>query len=138
MNFGDGRATMKLPRRRFLHVAAGAAALPIVSLMARAETYPSRPVRIVVGYAPGGAGDISMRLMGQWLSERLGQQFIIENRTGAGTNIATEAVVRAGADGYTLLMSSAANAINATLYDRLNFNSSGTPGRSRALCACRT
>jgi tripartite-type tricarboxylate transporter receptor subunit TctC len=113
---------MKLPRRRFLHLAAGAAALPAVSRIAMAQTYPTRPVRIVVGYAPGGAGDISMRLMGQWLSERLGQQFIIENRTGAGTNIATEAVVRAGADGYTLLMSSAANAINATLYDRLNFN----------------
>ena len=106
---------MKLPRRQFLHLAASAAALPAVSRMARAQTYPTRPVRIVVGYAPGGAGDISMRLMGQWLSERLGQQFIIENRTGAGTNIATEAVVRAAADGYTLLMSSAANAINATL-----------------------
>jgi tripartite-type tricarboxylate transporter receptor subunit TctC len=113
---------MKLPRRQFLHLAAGAAALPAASRIAWAQAYPSRPVRIVVGYAPGGAGDISMRLMGQWLSERLGQQFIIENRTGAGTNIATEAVVRATADGYTLLMSSAANAINATLYNRLNFN----------------
>jgi tripartite-type tricarboxylate transporter receptor subunit TctC len=113
---------MKLPRRQFLHLAAGAAALPALSRIARAQAYPSRPVRLVVGYAPGGAGDISMRLLGQWLSERFGQQFIVENRTGAGTNIATESVVRATADGYTLLMSSAANAINATLYDRLNFN----------------
>jgi tripartite-type tricarboxylate transporter receptor subunit TctC len=113
---------MKLPRRNFLHLAAGAAALPAVSRIARAQAYPTRPVRLVVGYAPGGAGDISMRLLGQWLSERFGQQFIVENRTGAGTNIATESVVRATADGYTLLMSSAANAINATLYDRLNFN----------------
>jgi tripartite-type tricarboxylate transporter receptor subunit TctC len=93
-----------------------------VSRFASAQAYPSRPVRLVVGYAPGGAGDISVRLLGQWLSERFGQQFIVENRTGAGTNIATESVVRAAADGYTLLMSSAANAINATLYDRLNFN----------------
>jgi tripartite-type tricarboxylate transporter receptor subunit TctC len=114
---------MKLPhRRQFLHLAAGAAALPAVSRIARAQAYPSRPVRILVGYAPAGAGDISTRLMGQRLSERLGQQFIIENRPGAGTNIATEAVVRAAQDGYTLLMSSAANAINATLYDRLSFN----------------
>jgi tripartite-type tricarboxylate transporter receptor subunit TctC len=113
---------MKLPRRNFLHLAAGAAALTVVSRIAWAQAYPSRPVRLVVGYAPGGAGDISMRLLGQWLSERFGQQFIVENRTGAGTNIATESVVRATADGYTLLMSSAANAINATLYDRLNFN----------------
>jgi tripartite-type tricarboxylate transporter receptor subunit TctC len=113
---------MKLPRRRFLHLAAGAATLPVASRIARAQAYPSRPVRIIVGYAPAGAGDISTRLMGQRLSERLGQQFIIENRPGAGTNIATEAVVRAAQDGYTLLMSSAANAINATLYDRLSFN----------------
>src|SRR5262249_45659933 len=110
---------MKLPRRKFLHLPAGSAALPAVSRIAWAQAYPSRPVRLVVGYAPGGAGDISMRLLGQWLSERFGQQFIVENRTGAGTNIATESVVRATADGYTLLMSSAANAINATLYDRL-------------------
>jgi tripartite-type tricarboxylate transporter receptor subunit TctC len=116
------RDVMKLPRRQFLQLAAGAAALPAVSRVAWAQAYPSRPVRLVVGYAPGGAGDISMRLLGQWLSERFGQQFIVENRTGAGTNIATESVVRAAADGYTLLMSSAANAINATLYDRLNFN----------------
>jgi tripartite-type tricarboxylate transporter receptor subunit TctC len=113
---------MKLPRRRFLHLAAGAAALPAVPRTARAQGYPARPVRIIVGYAPAGAGDISARLMGQRLSERLGQQFLIENRPGAGTNIATEAVVRAAPDGYTLLMSSAANAINATLYERLNFN----------------
>jgi tripartite-type tricarboxylate transporter receptor subunit TctC len=114
---------MKLPhRRQFLHLAVGAAALPTLPRIARAQTYPSRPVRLIVGYAPAGAGDISTRLMGQWLSERLGQQFIVENRPGAGTNIATEAVVRAGQDGYTLLMSSAANAINATLYEKLNFN----------------
>jgi tripartite-type tricarboxylate transporter receptor subunit TctC len=113
---------MKLPRRIFLHLAAGAAMLPAAFRIAKAQGYPSRPVRIIVGYAPAGAGDISMRLMGQWLSERLAQQFIIENRPGAGTNIATEAVARAAQDGYTLLMSSAANAINATLYDRLNFN----------------
>jgi tripartite-type tricarboxylate transporter receptor subunit TctC len=113
---------MKLPRRNFLHLVAGAAAVPTASRIAWAQSYPSRPVRLVVGYAPGGAGDISARLLGQWLSERFGQQFIVENRTGAGTNIATESVVRAAADGYTLLISSAANAINATLYDRLNFN----------------
>jgi tripartite-type tricarboxylate transporter receptor subunit TctC len=114
---------MKLPhRRQFLHLAVGAAALPTLPRIARAQAYPSRPVRIIVGYAPAGAGDISTRLMGQWLSERLGQQFIVENRPGAGTNIATEAVVKAAQDGYTLLMSSAANAINATLYERLNFN----------------
>src|SRR4051794_34488263 len=108
---------MNLPRRQFLHLAAGAGALPAVTRFAKAQTYPTRPVRIIVGYAPAGAGDISTRLMGQWLSQRFGQQFIIENRTGAGTNIATESVVRAAADGYTLLMSSAANAINASLYD---------------------
>ena len=113
---------MKLPRRNFLRLAAGAAALPAVAHIARAETYPSRPVRIVVGLAPGGANDIVARLMGQWLSERLGQPFIIENRPGAGTNIATEMVVRAPPDGYTLLFVSATSAINATLYERLNFN----------------
>src|SRR5262245_54005380 len=95
---------MKLPRRKFLHLAAGAAALPAVSRIARAQAYPSRPVRIVVGFAPGGPSDIITRLIGQWLSERLGQPFVIENRPGGGTNIATEAVVRAPADGYTLLM----------------------------------
>jgi len=114
---------MKLPhRRQFLHLAVGAAALPTLPRIARAQAYPARPVRIIVGYAPAGAGDISTRLMGQWLSERLGQQFIVENRPGAGTNIATEAVVRAAQDGYTLLMSSTANAINATLYEKLSYN----------------
>jgi tripartite-type tricarboxylate transporter receptor subunit TctC len=113
---------MKLPRRQFLHLAAGAAALPAVSRIARAQTYPTRPVRIVVGFAPGSASDIITRLMGQSLSERLGQPFVIENRPGGATNIATEAVVRAPADGYTLLMVSPAQAINATLYDKLNFN----------------
>jgi tripartite-type tricarboxylate transporter receptor subunit TctC len=113
---------MKLPRRNFLRLAAGAAALPAVSRIARAQTYPSRPVRLIAGFAAGGTTDITARLIGQWLSERLGQQFVIENRTGAATNIATEAVVRAPADGYTLLLVTASNAINATLYDKLNFN----------------
>jgi tripartite-type tricarboxylate transporter receptor subunit TctC len=113
---------MKLPRRQFLHLAAGAAALPAVSRFARAQAYPSRPVRIVVGFPRGGGADITARLMGQWLSERLGQQFIIENRPGAGSNIGTEAVVRARADGYTLLMIGSYNATNATLYEKLNFN----------------
>ena len=113
---------MKLPRRQFLHLAAGAAALPVVSRIARAQAYPSRPVRIVVGFPPGGGAGITARLIGQWLSERLGQPFIIENRPGAGSNIATEAVVRAPADGYTLLLVGAFNAVNATLYDKLNFN----------------
>ena len=113
---------MKLPRRKFLHLAAGAAALPAASRLARAQTYPSRPVRIVVGFVPGGGADITARLIGQWLSERLGQPFIIDNRPGAGSNIATEAVVRAPADGYTLLLVGAFNAVNATLYDKLNFN----------------
>jgi tripartite-type tricarboxylate transporter receptor subunit TctC len=113
---------MKLPRRQFLHLAAGAAALPAVSRIARAQAYPARPVRIIVGFAPGGGVDITARLIGQWLSERLGQQFVIENRPGAGTNIGTEAVVRAPADGYTLLLVNVANAINATFYDNLSFN----------------
>jgi tripartite-type tricarboxylate transporter receptor subunit TctC len=113
---------MKLPRRQFLHLAAGAAALPVVSRIAFAQAYPSRPVRIVVGFAPGGANDILARLIGQWLSERLGQPFVIENRPGGGSNIATEAVVRAPADGYTLLLVGPPQAINATLYDKLNFN----------------
>jgi len=113
---------LKLPRRQFLHLAVGAAAFQAVSRPASAQSYPSRPVRIVVGYAAGGGTDIVARLMGQWLSERLGQQFVIENRTGAATNIGTEAVVRAPADGYTLLLAHTANAINATLYEKLNFN----------------
>ena len=113
---------MKLPRRQFLHLAAGAAALPAVSRMARAQTYPSRPVRIIVGFPAGNAADIVARLMGQWLSERLGQQFVIENRPGAGGNIGTEVVVNAPPDGYTLLAGHVGDAINATLYDNLNFN----------------
>jgi tripartite-type tricarboxylate transporter receptor subunit TctC len=113
---------MKLPRRQFLHLAAGAAALPAVSRVARAQAYPSRPVRIIVGFAPGQAIDIVTRIIGQWLSERLGQQFIIENRPGAGGNIATEAVVRAPPDGYTLLAIGSNNMINATLYEKLNYN----------------
>ena len=113
---------MKLPRRNFLHLAAGAAALPAISRIALAQAYPTRPVGIVVPFTPGGASDITARLMGQWLSERLGQQFVIDNRPGGGTNIGTEAVVRAPADGYTLLMVGGYNAINATLYDKLNHN----------------
>ena len=113
---------MKLPRRNFLHLAAGAAALPAVSRIARAQTYPSRPVRIIVGFAAGGGYDIVARLMGQWLSERLGQPFVIENRPGAGTNIATEAVVNAPPDGDTLLLVGSTNAINASFYRKLNFN----------------
>jgi len=113
---------MKLPRRKFLHLAGCAAALPAVSRNARAQPYPSRPVRLVVPFGSAGATDITARLVGQWLSERLGQQFIIENRPGAGGNVGTEAVVRASPDGYTLLMASTTNAINATLYDKLSFN----------------
>jgi tripartite-type tricarboxylate transporter receptor subunit TctC len=113
---------MKLPRRKFLHLAAGAAALPAVSRVARAQAYPSRPVRIIVGWPAGGTTDIATRLMGQWLSERLGQPFVIENRPGAASNIGTEAVVRAPADGYTLLAVTATNTVNATLYDKLNFS----------------
>ena len=113
---------MKLPRRNFLHLAAGAVALPALPRVARAQTYPTRPVRIVVGLTAGSASDIVARLVGQWLSERLGQQFIVENRPGAGTNIAAEAVVRAAPDGYTLLLTASPNAINASLYDKLNFN----------------
>jgi len=113
---------MKLPRRKFLHLAACAAALPAVSRVAWTQTYPSRPVHIIVGFPPGGMTDTTARLMGQWLSERLGQPFIIENRPGFGGNIATEAVVRAPPDGYTLLLTLTNNTINTTLYDNLNFN----------------
>jgi tripartite-type tricarboxylate transporter receptor subunit TctC len=113
---------MKLPRRNFLYLGAGAAALPAVSRIAWAQAYPTRPVRLIVPFAPAGPGDITARLMGQWLSERLGQPFVIDNRPGAAGNIGTEAVVRAPADGYTLLMVGSWSAINATLYDKLNFN----------------
>jgi tripartite-type tricarboxylate transporter receptor subunit TctC len=109
-------------RRQFLHLAAGAAALPVLPRIARAQVYPTRPVQIIVGFATGGVADIAARLIGQWLSERLGQQFIVVNRPGAATNIATEAVTHASPDGYTLLLVNAANAINATLYDNLKFN----------------
>ena len=113
---------MKLPRRKFLHLAAGVAALPVMPRPASALDYPTRPVHWIVGFAPGGGNDIVARLMAQWLSERLDQQFVVENRPGAGTNIATEAVVNASPDGYTLLLAGAPNAINATLYEKLNFN----------------
>ena len=112
---------MKLARRQFLRLAAGAAALPARSRIANAQSYPTRPVRIVVGFTAGGSTDIGARLIGQWLQERLGQSFVIENRPGAGTNIATESVVRAPPDGYTLLMVGPSSAVNATLYDKLNF-----------------
>jgi tripartite-type tricarboxylate transporter receptor subunit TctC len=113
---------MKLPRRRFLHLALGTAALPALSRIARAQTYPARAVHLIVGYAAGGPNDTTARLTGQWLSERFGQPFIIENRTGAGGNIGTEVVVRAPADGYTLLLASSSNAVNTTLYDKLSFD----------------
>src|SRR5829696_855039 len=115
-------ATMGLTRRRVLHLAAGAAALPAMSRIASAQAYPMRPVRIVVPTPPGGVNDMLARLMGQWLSERLGRPFVIDNRPGAGNNIGTEAVVRAPADGYTLLLCSVTNAINASIYDKLNFD----------------
>src|SRR6266550_6263601 len=110
---------MKRPRRKFLRLAAGAAALTVVFCTAKAQAYPTRPVRIVVAFAAGGAQDILARLIGQWLSERLGQPFIIENRPGGGGNIGAEAVVKAPPDGYTLLLASTTNTINATLYDKL-------------------
>ncbi len=118
---------MKLPRRIFLRLTAGAAALPPVSRIAMAQVYPSRPVRLIVGFPGGTTGDILMRLMGQWLSDRLGQPFIIENRPGAAGNVATDQVVRAAPDGYTLLLAVPANAINASLYDNLNFKAN--PGK---------
>jgi tripartite-type tricarboxylate transporter receptor subunit TctC len=114
------RNMMKLPRRQFLYLAAGAAAFPAVSRIARAQTYPARPVRFIVGFTPGGSFDITARLIGQWLSERLGQQFVIENRPGAAGNIASEAAVKSPADGYTILLCGVPNAISATLYDKLN------------------
>jgi tripartite-type tricarboxylate transporter receptor subunit TctC len=113
---------MKLSRHQFLHLAAGAAALPAVSSIASSQTYPTGPVHLIVGFAAGGPTDIAARVVGQWLSDRLGQQFVVENRSGAGSNIATEAVVRAPPDGYTLLLVGTTNATNATLYDNLNFN----------------
>src|SRR5215813_13188203 len=112
---------MKLRRRQLLQLAVGAAALPAVSRFAKAQSYPMRPVRIVVGFTAGGSTDIGARLIGQWLQERLGQPFVIENRPGAGTNIATESVVHAPPDGYTLLMVGPSSAVNATLYDKLDF-----------------
>jgi tripartite-type tricarboxylate transporter receptor subunit TctC len=113
---------VKFPRRKFLYLAAGAAALPVASGLARAQTYPTRPVHIVAGFAAGGGVDITARLIGQWLSERLGQNFVIENRPGAGGNLGTETVVNAQPDGYTLLLATVPNAVNATLYENLNFN----------------
>ena len=113
---------MKLPRRKFLHLAAGATALPVVSRIAWAQAYPARPVRIIAATGPGGAPDILARLLGQWLSERLGQQFVTENRPGGGNTIGTEAVVRAPPDGYTLLLVDGTASINATLYEKLNYN----------------
>ena len=113
---------MNFSRRTLIRLAAGAAVPPTVSQIAHAQSYPSRPVRLVVGFAPGGGNDITARLMGQWLSERLGQPFVIENRPGAGTNVATEAVVNAAPDGYTILFVAPSAAINATLYEKLNFN----------------
>jgi tripartite-type tricarboxylate transporter receptor subunit TctC len=122
MSEQEGGTAMKLPRRQFLHLATGAAALPALSHIARAQAYPTRPVRIVAPFAAGGPADILARLIGQWLSERLGQPFVIENRPGAAGNIGTEAVVKSPPDGYTLLLAGSPNTINATLYDKLNFN----------------
>jgi tripartite-type tricarboxylate transporter receptor subunit TctC len=117
-----GGSTMKRPRRQFLHLAAGTAALPVLLRVATAQAYPSRPVRLIVGFPAGGPTDITARVMAQWLSERLGQQVVVDNRAGAGSNIAAEGVVNAPPDGYTLLLVGATNAINATLYEKLNFN----------------
>src|SRR5262249_43524319 len=112
---------MKLRRRHFLQLALGAGAVPALSRLSRAQAYPTRPLRLIIGYPPGGSADITARLMGQWLSERLGQPVVVESRPGASTNIATEAVVHAAPDGYTLLLVAPANAINASLYEKLNF-----------------
>src|ERR1700748_1320169 len=113
---------MNLPRRTLLHLAAGAAALPAVSRFAWAQAFPTRPVRLLIGFSAGGLGDLVARLMGQWLSERLGQQFVVENRPGAASNIAADALVRSAPDGYTLLVSSTVNTINTTIYNNLGFN----------------
>jgi tripartite-type tricarboxylate transporter receptor subunit TctC len=113
---------MRLPRRQFLHLAGGIATFPAVLRIAKAENYPYKPVRFIIGYTPGGSADIAARLMGQWLSERLGQSFIVESRPGAGSNIGTEAVIRSPPDGYTILLVAPANTINATLYGKLNYN----------------
>jgi tripartite-type tricarboxylate transporter receptor subunit TctC len=121
-SYCEGRFKTKLPRRKFLHLTAGAAAPLAISRIAMAQAYPTRPVRILVGFAPGGGTDISARLIGQWLSERLGQQFFVENRPGAGANIAMEAVAKAEPDGYTLLLVSPGAAINAALYEKINYN----------------
>ena len=113
---------MTFPRRQFLRLAGAAAALPAVSRFAHAQAYPARQIRLIIGYPPGGSADITARLMAQWLTERLGQSVIVESRPGGGTNIATEAVINAPPDGYTLLLVAPANAINATLYEKLNHN----------------
>jgi tripartite-type tricarboxylate transporter receptor subunit TctC len=113
---------MKFPRRRFLHLAAGAAVLPAMSRIASAQVYPTKPVRVIVPVAAGGSNDVTARLIGQWLSEHPGQQFLIENRPGGGSNIGTEVVVRAPADGYTLLLAASTAAINTTLFEKLSFN----------------
>src|SRR5262245_52111276 len=121
-SWGRYMTNLKLPRRKFLHLATGAAALPALPHIARAQAYPTRPVRIIVGFAAGSAPDVVARLIGQWLSEKLGQSFVVENRTGAGGTLAAEAVVRAPPDGYTLLLVETSSAINATLYEKLNYN----------------
>src|SRR5262249_2694107 len=113
---------MKLPRRQFLHLAAGAAALPAASRIARAQTYPNRPIRLLVGFPAGGTTDIAARLIGQWLTERLGQPVVVENRAGASANLAAEAVVRSPPDGYTLLAVTGSNTVNATFFDKLSFS----------------
>src|SRR5215475_6021512 len=113
---------MKLPRRRFLHLAAGAAALPALPRLAEAQAYPTRPIKLIAPFPAGGSIDLTARLIGQWLTERLGQQLVIENRSGAAGNIGSEAALNSSSDGHTLLVCSVANAISATLYDKLNYN----------------